>query len=78
VAAATTAGATGPASTTRPFRAFDRATHDLLVSTSSMASARLAAPDGWLALAGALGVLLGLLTAAASWWGVSQRLQEYR
>ena len=41
-------------------------------------SARLAAPGGWLVLAGALGLLLGLLAAAASWWGVSQRLQEYR
>ena len=63
---------------TRPFKAFDRATHDLLVSTSGEASARLAAPGGWLVLAGALGLLLGLLAAAASWWGVSQRLQEYR
>ena len=78
VTAATTPGGTGPASTTRPFRAFDRATHDLLVSTSGEASARLAAPGGWLVLAGALGLLLGLLAAAASWWGVSQRLQEYR
>ena len=78
VAAATAPQGAGPAGTTRPFRAFDTATHDLLVSTSGEAAARLAAPGGWLVLAGALGLLLGLLSAAASWWGVSQRLQEYR
>jgi hypothetical protein len=78
VAAATAPGGTSPASTDRPFSAFDRATQQLLQSTSGDALARLAAPGGWLVLAGALGLLLGLLAAAASWWGVSQRLQEYR
>jgi hypothetical protein len=78
VAAATVPGGTGPASTNPPFKAFDTATRHQLVSTSGEAAARLAAPGGWLVLAGALGLLLGLLAAAASWWGVSQRLQEYR
>jgi hypothetical protein len=78
VAAATAPRATSPASTTPPFKAFDTATHDLLVSTSGEAATRLAAPGRWLVLAGALGLLLGLLAAAASWWGVTQRLQEYR
>ncbi len=42
------------------------ASADLLAATSATtASRRLAAPDGWLALAGAIGLLIGLLAAAA-------------
>jgi len=78
VAAATGRGGTSPASTAAPFDAFDKASSTLLAATADEASRRLAAPDGWLALAGAIGLLIGLLAAASSWWGVSQRLEEYR
>jgi hypothetical protein len=78
VVAATVRGGTSAASTAAPFDAFDHASSTLLAATADEASRRLAAPDGWLALAGAIGLLIGLLAAASSWWGVSQRLEEYR
>ena len=78
VTAATSRTSTLPASTRAPFEAFDGVSGDLLTGARAEASARLSAPSGWLALAGALGLLLGLLAAALSWWGFSQRLEEYR
>lgn len=78
VAAATSTTGATPASTGAPFNAFNTVSRGLLDGARAEASGRLSAPDGWLVLAGMLGLLLGLLAAAASWWGVSQRLQEYR
>ena len=78
MAAATEPRRHDPASANATFDAFDTASSDLLAATADDASRRLAAPDGWLALAGAIGLLIGLLAAASSWWGVSQRLEEYR
>ena len=79
MAAATGTGGTGPAR--RPtFTAFD--TSD--AATCSCRPERPGVqpvsppPAAGSSLAGVLGLLLGLLAAAASWWGVSQRLQEYR
>ena len=68
-----------PASPNATFDAFDTASSDAARQRpADDASRRLAAPDGWLALAGAIGLLVGLLAAASSWWGISQRLEEYR
>jgi hypothetical protein len=78
VTAATSSSSTLPASTSAPFTAFATESGHLLADARAETTARLSSPDGWLALAGALGLLLGLLAAASSWWGVSQRLEEYR
>jgi len=78
VAAATSRSGASPTSPNTTFDAFAGASSTLLTTTAKEAHERLAAPDGWLVLAGAIGLLIGLLAAASSWWGVSQRLEEYR
>jgi hypothetical protein len=78
VAAATSRSGVSPSSTNTTFDVFATASGHLLADTSESTRDRLGAPGGWLVLGGALGLLLGLLAAAGSWWAVSQRLQEYR
>jgi hypothetical protein len=78
VTAATSPTGVSPASPNTTFEAFATASSGLLARTSGDAERRLAAPDGWLLLAGVLGLLVGLLAAASAWWGISQRLEEYR
>ncbi|MEO5608284.1 MAG: hypothetical protein ABIQ61_05325 [Ornithinibacter sp.] len=60
------------------FAAFDASSGTQLATLSEQTSRQLGATGGWLPVAGALGVLAGLLAAASAWWGVSLRLEEYR
>ena len=49
-----------------------------LAGLSEQTSQQLGQGLGWLPVAGALGVLAGVVAALCSWWGVSLRLEEYR
>ena len=60
------------------FAEFDASSGTQLATLSEQTSQQLGATGGWLPVAGALGVLAGLLAAASAWWGVSLRLEEYR
>ncbi len=60
------------------FAAFDAASDEQLSSLSTQTSNQLDDTGGWLPFAGVLGLLAGVVAALCAWWGVSQRLEEYR
>ncbi|HET7822562.1 MAG TPA: hypothetical protein VFL10_13650 [Ornithinibacter sp.] len=60
------------------FAAFDTASKQQLADLSGQTSQQLNSTGWWLPLAGALGVLGGVVAALCAWWGVSLRLEEYR
>ena len=68
--------ATGTGNAT--FAAFDTTSDEQLVALSGQTAQQLDDAGGWLPVSGALGLLAGLVAAACAWWGVSQRLEEYR
>jgi len=68
--------ATGTGNAT--FAAFDMTSDEQLAALSRQTSQQLDDAGGWLPISGALGLLAGLVAAACAWWGVSQRLEEYR
>ena len=68
--------ATGTGNAT--FAAFDESSDAQLGTLSGQTSQQLDDAGGWLPISGALGLLAGLVAAASAWWGVSQRLEEYR
>jgi hypothetical protein len=69
---------TGPSTGNTTFAAFDASSEKQLADLSTRTSQQLDASGGWLVVAGALGILAGVLAAVCAWWGVSQRLEEYR
>ena len=71
-----TGAGTGTGNTT--FAAFDEDSAQVLSDVADRTASSLADTGGWLPLGGILSVLVGLLAAGLSWWGVSQRLEEYR
>ncbi len=60
------------------FAAFDTASDEQLSALSDQTSQQLDGTGGWLPFAGVLGLLAGVIAALCAWWGVSQRLEEYR
>lgn len=69
---------TGPGTGNTTFAAFDENSAEELDFLGRQTADQLAETGGWLPVAGVLGVLVGLLAAGLSWWGISQRLEEYR
>ncbi|HSF35431.1 MAG TPA: hypothetical protein VLA70_04910 [Nocardioides sp.] len=69
---------TGDGTGNTTFAAFDEASAGELDALSRQTANQLDETGGWLPVAGVLGVLVGLLAAGLSWWGISQRLEEYR
>lgn len=69
---------TGPDTGNATFAAFDTSSDQQLADLSARTSRQLEQSGGWLPVAGALGILAGVLAAVCAWWGVSQRLEEYR
>jgi len=67
-----------PGTSNTTFAAFDEESRKALQSQATQVSEGLAAPRTLLLLLGLLAVVLGVVAAAASWLGVSQRLEEYR
>ena len=74
----TLATGTGPGTGNATFAAFDTSSDAQLAALSGQTSQQLDDAGGWLPLAGALGLLAGVVAAACAWWGVSLRLEEYR
>ncbi|WP_157063495.1 hypothetical protein [Luteipulveratus mongoliensis] len=60
------------------FDAFARASGTSLDKTSEAAQSGLRDAGGGLSLMGWLGIPIGLVVALLAWWGLSQRLEEYR
>lgn len=60
------------------FNAFDKASDASLARTSSAARAELLNAGNSLPVWAWLGLPIGLLVALLAWWGLSQRLEEYR
>jgi hypothetical protein len=67
-----------PASANKTFNSFDQASGQSLSTASSAAQSELHDAGGLLPLLGWLGLPLGLIAALLAWWGLSQRLEEYR
>jgi hypothetical protein len=65
-------------STNALFTAFEEATDPVLERESAAVSDGLGTGRGWLLLGGWLVGVFGVVAAATSWIGVSQRLEEYR
>jgi hypothetical protein len=68
----------GPDTGNTTFAAFDTASDGQLSALSGQTSQQLDDTGGWLPVAGALGLLVGVIAAVCAWWGVSLRLEEYR
>ena len=60
------------------FAGFERASQAALSTRSTAATNGLADAGNFLVTVGILVLLIGILTAIAAWYGVSQRLDEYR
>lgn len=60
------------------FDAFDAASGERLTEASEATSAALRGAGSLLAVGGWLCVLAGLVAAALGWWGLWQRIEEYR
>lgn len=75
VAAATSRADT---SANAAFDAFDAASADRLALESDETSLALQDAESGLTLGAWLSVLAGILAAALAWWGISQRIEEYR
>ena len=69
---------TGSGTGNATFAAFDTASDQQLAALSDQTAEQLDRSGGWLPVAGALGILAGVVAAVCAWWGVSQRLEEYR
>jgi hypothetical protein len=67
-----------PASANKTFNSFDQASGQSLSTASTAAQRELHDAGGSLPLLGWLGLPLGLAAALLAWWGLSQRLEEYR
>jgi hypothetical protein len=69
---------TGSGTGNATFAGFDTSSAEQLAGLSDQTARQLDEAGRWLPLGGALGLLAGLLAAGCAWWGVSQRLEEYR
>lgn len=69
---------TGSGTGNATFATFNTSSDEQLAGLSDQTAQQLDAAGGWLPLAGALGVLAGVVAAVCAWWGVSLRLEEYR
>jgi hypothetical protein len=67
-----------PQSSNNTFNSFDEASGKSLSTASTAAQKELHDAGGALPLLGWLGLPLGLVAALLAWWGLSQRLEEYR
>jgi hypothetical protein len=67
-----------PASANKTFNSFDQASGQSLSTASTTAQRELHDAGGSLPLLAWLGLPLGLIAALLAWWGLSQRLEEYR
>lgn len=67
-----------PQSSNNTFNSFDEASGKSLSTASTAAQKELHDAGGSLPLLGWLGLPLGLVAALLAWWGLSQRLEEYR
>ncbi|HEY0694409.1 MAG TPA: hypothetical protein VGD71_35925 [Kribbella sp.] len=67
-----------PASANKTFDSFDQASGQSLSTASTAAQRELHDAGGSLPLLAWLGLPLGLVAALLAWWGLSQRLEEYR
>jgi hypothetical protein len=65
-------------SSNNTFNSFDQASGKSLSTASTAAQKELHDTGGSLPLLGWLGLPLGLIAALLAWWGLSQRLEEYR
>jgi len=72
------AAATGGTSVNAIFNRYASLTQESLTTQAAATSDRLATANNQLIPAGLLLLIVGLLCAAGAWWGVSQRLDEYR
>ncbi len=72
------ATASTPNSGNAAFADFDKSSDDQLSALGKDTSSELDKAGGWLAFAAVLGLLAGIVAALLAWWGVSQRLEEYR
>ncbi|NTW41942.1 MAG: hypothetical protein HGA44_19020, partial [Cellulomonadaceae bacterium] len=75
VAAATTQA---DGSANAAFSAFDTTSGDALTAVSAAASQSLQEARSGLVLGLWAGLVAGVIAAALAWWGVSQRIEEYR
>ena len=69
---------TGQGTSNSAFGSFNTSSGEQLAGLSDQTAQQLDQARRWLPLGGALGVLAGVLAALGAWWGVSQRLEEYR
>jgi hypothetical protein len=60
------------------FDAFDDSTSRALTQSAAATDRDLQSAGAWLSLATWLAVAAGLLASLLSWWGLAQRLEEYR
>ncbi len=60
------------------FDAFDKSSGNQVASLGKDTASALDRAGGWLPFAGVLGILAGIVAALLAWWGVAQRLEEYR
>jgi hypothetical protein len=60
------------------FADFNKSSDAQLSTLGKDTSSELDRAGGWLAFAAVLGLLAGIVAALLAWWGVSQRLEEYR
>ncbi|QTE30833.1 hypothetical protein [Pengzhenrongella sicca] len=74
--AAATSRADGSANAA--FDAFDAASAERLTAAGDETSSALRSAESGLTLGAWLSVLAGILAAALAWWGISQRVEEYR
>jgi len=76
-AVALATGSSSSSSANATFQAFDAASARVLEAAGADTAAQLSG-HRWLPLLGALALMVGLLAAAAAWWGIAVRLEEYR
>lgn len=77
-AAVKLATGTTDASGNAAFASFDTTSGQQLTELGRDTASQLDEAGGWLTFASVLGLLAGIVAAAFAWWGVSQRLEEYR
>jgi hypothetical protein len=76
--AVTLAIGTSDRSSNKVFNTFDQQSGTSLDQASAATQNQLHDAKGWLPLLGWLGLPLGVAAALLAWWGLSQRLEEYR
>jgi hypothetical protein len=77
-AAVAKATGSGPNTTAQPFSQLGTITEQALTNEATQVSDGLSSPQWLLEILGWLTLLLGVFASATAWWGVSQRLGEYR